>query len=87
MDYTYFFETQVNKNIEASDILNTKQLHNFLYILCYNINDTTKYPFLQFMMEKIPYCNNIVKEQLTLPYIFIRDFSNNIENSILNLLF
>ena len=33
MDYTYFFETQANKNIEASDILNTKQLHNFLYII------------------------------------------------------
>jgi hypothetical protein len=83
MDYTYFFETQVNKNIEASDILNTKQLHNFLYILCYNINDTTKYPFLQFMMEKIPFCNNFIKEEFTLPFVLFNHYSN-IEELVLN---
>lgn len=83
MDYTYFFETQANKNIEASDILNTKQLHNFLYILCYNINDTTKYPFLQFMMEKIPFCNNFIKEEFTLPFVLFNN-NSNLEELVLN---
>jgi hypothetical protein len=35
-------------------------------------------------MEKVPYCNNIVKEQLIFPYIFIRKTqSNNIKDLVL----
>ena len=54
------------ENITFDDIVNEKRL-GVLNILCYHVENETKYPFLQFMMEKIPYCNNIVKEQITLP--------------------
>lgn len=64
MDYRYFLEDIGNKNLDQND-LDT----NILYILCYHIETEGKYPFLQFMMEKIPFCNNLIKEQLVLPHI------------------
>jgi hypothetical protein len=81
--YTYFLESISNNNIEARDITNNDSFHNFLYILCYHVTDTTKYPFLQFMMEKIPFCNNFIKEQFTLPFVLFND-STNIEEFVID---
>ena len=71
MEYTYFLEDIGNKHLDHND-LNT----NILYILCYHIETQCKYPFLQFMMEKIPFCNNLIKEQLILPHININNKQN-----------
>lgn len=83
MEYRYLLEEKTNKNLTLNDIVNDKGLC-VLNILCYHIEDQYKYPFLQFMMEKIPYCNNIVKEQLTLPCVFMRDLSKEIEDVVLD---
>ena len=72
MDYTYFLEDIGNKHFDQNE-LDT----NLLYILCYHIETQCKYPFLQFMMEKIPFCNNLIKEQFVLPHINININSNN----------
>jgi len=80
MEYTYLLEERANKEITL-DIENGMLIIN---ILCYHINNDHKYPFLQFMMDKIPFCNNILKEQLILPYIIISDKSSDIELEILN---
>lgn len=64
MDYKYFLEDIGNKNLDQNDIDS-----NVLYILCYHIENECKYPFLQFMMEKIPFCDNLIKEQFVLPHI------------------
>lgn len=82
MDYTYLLEEKANIHITFDDIVNEKRI-GFLNILCYHVEKETKYPFLQFMMEKIPYCNNIVKEQITLPYIFLRDERYDIMDLVL----
>ncbi len=82
MDYKYLLEENANRNITFNDIVNEKRL-GVLNILCYHVEKETKYPFLQFMMEKIPYCNNIVKEQITLPYIFLRDERSDIMDIVL----
>jgi hypothetical protein len=83
MNYKYLFENTANKNLEAPDIFNNACINNFLYILCYNITDSTTYPFLQFMMEKIPFCNNFIKEQFTLPFVLF-DNSTNIQEMVVN---
>jgi hypothetical protein len=74
MEYTYLLEENTNKNISFDDIIH-QNCSKILYILCYHIETEYKYPFLQFMMVKVPYCNNIVKEQLILPYIICNDTS------------
>ena len=83
MEYKYLLEERVNNNITFNDIVNEEGTC-ILNIICYNIETKYKYPFLQFIMEKVPYCNNIVKEQLIFPYIFIRKTqSNNIKDLVL----
>jgi hypothetical protein len=64
MNYRYFLEDIGNKNIDQDDLDS-----NILYILCYHVETECKYPFLQFIMEKIPFCNNLIKEELVLPHI------------------
>lgn len=82
MEYKYLLESKANKNLEFSDIINQNGVC-ILNILCYHIENQYKYPFLQFMMEKVPYCNNIVKEQITFPCIFLRNSSSIIQNVVL----
>jgi hypothetical protein len=82
MDYKYLLEEKANKNLTFNDIVNENG-GCVLNIICYHVESQYKYPFLQFMMEKIPYCNNIVKEQLILPYLFMRDSSSSIEETVL----
>jgi hypothetical protein len=69
----YLIENRANKIYNFDDI----NKHESIIILCYHINSNAKYPFLQFMMEKIPYCNNLVKEQFILPYLDLNGYTNN----------
>ena len=86
MDYTYYLEplAEINKLSTTQSIYINSNYQNILYVLCYHVTDTAKYPFLQFMMEKIPYCNNFIKEQFMLPFIILNDNITNIQESILN---
>jgi len=72
MEYKYLIEKLTNRYTTLKELSNI----NFMYILCYYIEEQCKYPFLQFLMEKTPECDNILEEQLTLPYIIL---SNNVE--------
>jgi len=66
MEYTYVLENSASK-----DFIN---VNNILYILCYHIEIQCKYPFLQFILEKIPFCNGLIKEQFVLPHITSEHF-------------
>lgn len=82
MDYTYLIEKQANKSITINDIFKSENM-NMLLILCYSINIESKYPFIQFMMEKVPFTNNFIKEQFILPYVIYYDTSRSIENLVM----
>ena len=66
MDYKYLLEEKANKNFTFENLVNDRGFC-VLNVICYHVEEQHKYPFLQFMMEKIPFCNNVVKEQVTLP--------------------
>jgi hypothetical protein len=94
-NYSYFIETLLTKNIGATDILkNNSNIYGqgMLHILCYHVTKNSKYPFIQFLLEKLPYCNDIVQEKLVLPMITISntnvddDYSITIINKIKGLL-
>ena len=82
MDYTYFLENQSNKNIIIDDIYK-ENIINLLNFICYRVNTDGKYPFLEFMMEKVPFCNNFVKEQFIIPYILFSDIKKSIEELVI----
>jgi len=92
--YTYLIDRQADNNLGNHDILT----HNsniygqgLLTVLCYHVTRNSKYPFLQFMLEKVPFCNDIIKEKLVLPLLTVsretdQDFSiamiEKIKNSL-----
>jgi len=82
MDYKYLLEEKVNRNLTFDNLVNDRGMC-VLNILCYHIETQYKYPFLQFMMEKIPFCNNIVKEQVTLPFVLVSDPYIDIKDLVL----
>jgi hypothetical protein len=80
MDYTYLIEETGNKDICVADLENS-----FLYILCYHINVESKYPFIQFMLEKTPFYSGLVEEQFILPSILLSDNNTQtIEEIVVN---
>jgi hypothetical protein len=86
MDYIYLGEKNINKNISINELskdINNGGNYDILFLLCYSINTEAKYPFLQFMLDKMPYCDNLIKEQFLLPYVFYTDFSKTIETLVL----
>jgi hypothetical protein len=77
MDYIYLIESISDKNITIEDIDTTND--TTLNILCYHITTDSKYPFLQFLIEKIPFCNDLVKEQFIFPYVNLDNLLSSIE--------
>jgi hypothetical protein len=81
-NYKYSFEEKANINITWEDIYtnytstnnntNTNTNIYVVYILCYHIEKQSKYPFLQFMMNKIPTLDDVFNEQFILPYKLLR---------------
>jgi len=76
MDCTYLIENVANKNIELEELLTNSDTSKVLFIICYHITKDQKYPFLQFMLEKIPF-SVFYPETLTLPLLSITDYVEN----------
>jgi hypothetical protein len=79
-NYSYFIETLLTKNIGTADILkNNANMYGqgILHILCYHVTKNSKYPFIQFLLEKLPYCNDIIQEKLVLPILTIPNANEN----------
>lgn len=83
MEYTYSLQEKARKNFILTDLINESG-YCALNILCYHVETQSKYPFLQFMMQKLPFCNNVFEEHFVLPFIFINNVSNNITELVLN---
>lgn len=85
--YRYFLDSIVNTNIEPIDLIGNNAINNainnYIYILCYHVTNTTQYPFLQFMMEKIPFCDNLIKEEFVFPFVLFNN-TTNIENIVID---
>jgi hypothetical protein len=75
MDYTYLIEKEGN--------INQGHIIGFIYILCYHINAESKYPFIQFMLEKLPSYYGLVEEEFILPSVLISSYNDNIEENVI----
>jgi hypothetical protein len=71
MTYKYLIENIANRNIDIKTCKN-----NILYYLCYHITDDDNNPFIQIMLEKTPFTNNLFEEEFLLPSLII---NNNID--------
>ena len=82
MEYRYLPEKLTNKHIAINELQDNEI--NIIYILCYYVEEQCKYPFLQFLMERIPNCEDIIEDQLTIPYIMLYNntYIENIETLV-----
>ena len=77
MSYKYLLEENaVNNSIKVP-------INKNIHILCYHINNSCKYPFLQFMMIKNSTYDSKIDTQLTLPHIVITSLTCDIKSIIL----
>ena len=53
--YRYLPEENLMQNIPLKPVLIEYDV-SFVNVLVYHITEQTKYPFIQFMLEKIPVC-------------------------------
>jgi hypothetical protein len=74
-NYLYIPETEANLHIKADHILSLSQT-NIVYYICYHITCDGKYPFIQIMLNKVPFCKDLVEEEFVLPAIFITEDTN-----------
>lgn len=82
-EYKYLIENYVNKNIDTQFIIDNIN-NRILNYICYRINNDGKYPFIEIILEKIPYCNNLIEEEFILPSLMINNSNlNNIEELII----
>jgi len=84
----YKVEQNANSNLRVEDIyINAANIYeetdiNIFYILCYYINKDSKYPFLEFMLEKVSCSNEWMTERFILPYILITNTEKSIEELV-----
>jgi hypothetical protein len=84
MDYTYLPAFIANSYLTSDMLYEYFNQTGVLKYICYHITSDTKYPFVQIMLEKTPFCNNVIKEEFVLPSILFKRETNNYKELILN---
>lgn len=85
--YFYFPSFTANHDLTAEMIFEyfNPNKSEVLPYICYHITDNeSSEPVLQIMLQKTPFCNNIIKEELVLPSIIFNRDSENIDELILD---
>lgn len=83
--YRYLFENHLTKDITSADILkNNSNMFGkgILNILCYHVTQNSKYPFIQFLLEKKPFLNSLIPEKLELPIITISNSDSDYDYQV-----
>jgi len=83
MSYTYLIEQKATPNLLVKDVFDGET--TILYLLCYHIQTETKYPFIQFLLNKVPQCS-IIDEQFILPFMFntVNNQNDSLDELVLN---
>jgi hypothetical protein len=84
MDYTYLPAFTANPYLTSDMLYEYFNKSGILNYICYHITCDAKDPFIQIMLEKTPFCNNIIKEEFVLPSILFKRETTNYKELILN---
>lgn len=83
MNYTYFPEFTANPFLSSEVIYEYFNKTGIMQYVCYHITKDSKYPFIQIMLEKTPFCNNLIKEEFVLPSIIFKKETENYKELII----
>ena len=82
-NYTYLMKNKANKDLLMSDIVAANRTGT-INILCYHVtNKSAKYPFIQIMLEKMPFIQGIIMDKFILPFVTLSS-SNNLSTIVMN---
>jgi hypothetical protein len=85
LDYKYLVKSKANSYLSLLDVCaNPTNVDDILNIICYHITDNSKYPFIQFMIHKVPYCEGFMNEGFVLPAVSLLNKSDTIETIVVN---
>lgn len=77
--YIYEIEKHASKYLTADDMIVCRDI-GLIHILCYHISDCSKYPFIQFLLDKTPRdISHILSEEFILPTIVVTQQSHQVE--------
>jgi hypothetical protein len=85
--YFYFPAFTANKDLSADMIFEyfNPNKSEVLSYICYHITSNgTNVPFLQILLQKTPFCKNIIKEEFVLPSVIFKRDTENIADLILD---
>ena len=85
-NYTYLMKNKANKELLMSDIIAANRT-GIINILCYHVtNKSAKYPFIQIMLEKMPFIQGIIMDKFVLPFVTLspNNLSTNVMNKVKN---
>jgi len=83
--YTYSIEQHTTKSLTNLDILNNNSNifgKGILNILCYHVTQNSKYPFIQFLLEKKPFLTTLIPEKLELPMVTISNADSDMNYDV-----
>jgi hypothetical protein len=83
MFYKYKLENKVKKDYAVNNVILNKIGVGILHYICYYINTNGNYPFIQFLLEKVPYCENLVDEEFILPSVIVNNENIHIIENII----
>ena len=78
----YFPAFTANRDLNADMIFEYFSKSEVLPYICYHITNSGLNPFLQIMLQKTPYCNNVIKEEFVLPSVLFKRTCENIGDLI-----
>lgn len=77
--YIYEIEKHASKYLTTDDMIVCRDI-GFIHILCYHISDYSKYPFIQFLLDKTPRdISHILSEEFILPTIVVTQQTHQVE--------
>ena len=81
-NYTYLMKHKANKDLLMSDIRAANR-NGTINILCYHVtNKSAKFPFIQIMLEKMPFIQGIIMDKFILPFVTLS--SENLSTIVMN---
>jgi hypothetical protein len=71
-----------NRELNADMIFEYFNKSDVLPYICYHITNSGPNPFLQIMLQKTPFCNNVIKEEFVLPSVLFKRTCDDIGDLI-----
>jgi hypothetical protein len=81
--YIYAIEKYATKDLTSDELMSIKDI-GIINVLCYHVNTSLKYPFIQFLLDKTPHdASHVIREEFVMPSIIVTKNTQNVETFVM----